>query len=182
MLYILYIGPPSRGSTEGRDGACVLPARPHALTRSHPTLSGRQVRYSEFTEREQRLRGESGGGLLRDKGDNDPYWAAYGELVAEYRTLLFLGKSEWEVEMTPQELYAEVAALYEVCYKRGAAAAAAAASHQSRSTGTTDGTHRQPGGLGCINFPWRIAKRQLKEMKEKAKRLEELPGHLSFPR
>ena len=83
--------------------------------------------------------------------------------------------------MSPQELYAEVAALYEVCYK--------AAHHQlqqwrmsmrdgsshggeavASALESTSAVPMQPG-KGRICFPWRIADQQLLEMKEKARQL-----------
>ena len=64
--------------------------------------------------RERELRG--------DRGENtpieadSPHWEKYRELIAEYRNLLLQNHSRERV-MNPQELYAEMAALYEVCYK-----------------------------------------------------------------
>ena len=85
--------------------------------------------------------------------------------------------------MNPQELYAEVAAIYEVCYKRahelslhahcamerqqGSTASGLASASASVSTRTS----AQVYGIGLIKFPWRIASQQLREMKEKARQL-----------
>ena len=132
-------------------------------------------RYEEYARRERQLRGERGEGTPIE--DDDPYWEHYRELIAEYRALLFQNHTVWDRLMNPQELYAEVAAIYEVCYKaahyqiqqrrmiegqrEGVASASASASTPLR----------RQSGLGRIRFPWRIAHQQLVEMKEKARQL-----------
>ena len=145
------------------------------------------ARYNEYKRREAELRGERGEGTLID--EDDPYWEQYKELIGEYRALLFQQHTEWEVLMNPQELYAEVAAIYEVCYKaaqshqrqqrrsmadgimvEGAAASAASAASSSLAAAANMSPPRLPG-TSCIRFPWRIASQQLIEMKEKARRL-----------
>ena len=136
-------------------------------------------RYAEFARRERELRGERGEGPIEE---NDPYWERYHELIAEYRALLLQKYSEWETLMNPQELYSEVAALYEVCYQ-----AARVQQLQQRRVvegGTTSASAvasasapRQQG-TGRICFPWRIAHQQLLEMKEKARRLAQ--GDVAF--
>jgi hypothetical protein len=133
--------------------------------------------YTEYARRERELRGERGEGTPIEK--DDPYWESYRELIAEYRALLFEHHSPWDVVMNPQELYAEVAAIYEVCYnaarlqlqrrrtienqQEGAASSSASASASAP----------RQYGTGHIKFPWRIATEQLTEMKEKARRLAE---------
>jgi hypothetical protein len=132
-------------------------------------------RYAEYARRERELRGKRGEGTLIE--DDDPYWEQYRELIAEYSALLFQHHPQWERLMNPQEIYAEVAAIYEVCYK--------AAHYQLQQQRTLEGQRedvaaalvsastaapRQPGA-GRIRFPWRIAQQQLLEMKEKARQL-----------
>ena len=134
-------------------------------------------RYDEYARRERELRGERGEGT--PIGDDDPYWEQYREILAEYRALLYQNHTEWERLMNPQELYAEVAAMYEVCYRaahfqqlqqqhmREGSQQVAVASASALSNASA---LRQPG-TGRIRFPWRIATQQLLEMKEKARQL-----------
>ena len=134
-------------------------------------------RFREYVRRERELRGPRDVNTLIEA--DDPYWEQYRELIAEYRELLLQNHTPWDRFMNPQELYAEVAALYEVCYKaardvqlqqrrmressqhEGEASASASA---STSAPTQPSTSR-------ICFPWRIAEQQLLEMKEKARQL-----------
>jgi len=131
-------------------------------------------RWIDFSKREAALRGGRGDATL---DDDDPYWDAFQELVEEFRALLFDGHSKWDRDMNPQELYAEVAALYETCYQlyRDKAATVRRAQQSPPESAphaaAMDGGAR-PMGVGCIKFPWRLAAKQLMEMKEKAPRLE----------
>ena len=90
--------------------------------------------------------------------------------------------------MNPQELYAEVAAMYEVCYQaahfqqlqqrrivEGSSQQGGGPSSASALTSASASALRQPG-TGRIRFPWRIANQQLLEMKEKARQLAQAEG------
>ena len=140
-------------------------------------------RYGDYVRRERELRGERGDGTPIE--EDDPYWDQYNELIAEYRAMLFQNHTEWERLMTPAEIYAEVAAIYEVCYKaahhevqqlrmrKGSQHEGEASGSASTSASVLAGTSsvpRQPG-TARIRFPWRIADQQLLEMKAKARQL-----------
>jgi hypothetical protein len=128
-------------------------------------------RFDEYARRERAIRGERGEGTMIE--EDDPYWEQYRELIAEYRALLLQNHTEWERVMNPQELYAEVAAIYEVCYT--------AARHQQQHRRVVEGSQQEGAtsasgpprqlATGRIRFPWRIANQQLLEMKEKARLL-----------
>ena len=67
-------------------------------------------RFREYVRRERELRGPRDVNTLIEA--DDPYWEQYRELIAEYRELLLQNHTPWDRFMNPQELYAEVAALY----------------------------------------------------------------------
>lgn len=122
-------------------------------------------RYEEYAKREQDLRGQRG--EATPIGKDDPYWGRYHELVNEYRNMLNENHTLWERLVAPSEYYAEVAAIYEACYK--------VARHQQQArTSVASGTPSNQEAVistGRINFPWRIALLPLREMKEKARQM-----------
>ena len=80
--------------------------------------------------------------------------------------------------MNPLELYAEVAALYEVCYKAAQRQLQRRREAEAQPEGTAPTTAPSSApnrGLATsrIRFPWRIAEQQLQEMKVKARQLAE---------
>ena len=96
----------------------------------------------------------------------------------EYRGLLSEGRSTWEMLMNPAELFAEIAAIYEVCYG-GARRAQQQGRRQPQEDATPADAHGRPavvahpsGVVWRIRFVWRLAHPHLKRMKEYAKQIE----------
>uniref|UniRef100_A0A7S0NUX8 Uncharacterized protein n=1 Tax=Calcidiscus leptoporus TaxID=127549 RepID=A0A7S0NUX8_9EUKA len=109
------------------------------------------TRVEEYLKRQKDLHGARGEAT---PSDDDPYWEAWNLLIDEYKHLLLDNHSPWEREMLPQEFFHEVASLYEVCYEKA---------------------RKMPGftGKSRIQFVWRLAGEQLKQMKSKYKRIVE---------
>jgi len=90
--------------------------------------------------------------------DDSPYWEAYRELESEMRARYVDGYTPAELAGTVDQgdLFAEAAAIYEVCYPGTPERCTAAA----------------------IKFPFRIAQEQLVQMKGRARKLDELTAAL----
>ena len=125
----------------------------------------------------------------------DPYWSAWAELVDEFKQRLYERHPDRNVYQV--ELYAEVAALYEVCYdaaaKQQRQQQKQLQQQQQREIGPTQGSGSGDGGtaecaepdavlsLARVKFVWRIAGRFLLEMKRKAPEQMQLTQTTSPP-
>ena len=70
-----------------------------------------KARYQEYARKVMTLRGARADA---DVEDDEAYWAAYREIVDDFRNMLYRAHPEVQEEYRYNELYAEVAALYEV--------------------------------------------------------------------
>jgi len=132
--------------------------------------------YKEYSERERALR--TGRTPEAPIAKEDPYWEQHRMLVDDFRTRLLSSHTAWERLMAPQELYAEVAGLYEACYSVARYQQQRRMSEQVQQHMPDEGESGQNGPPfrqaypSRIKFPWWIASKELREMKEKAAELE----------
>lgn len=119
--------------------------------------------------------------LSYDDDAEHPFWARHRELVDKYRKLLFDKYTAEEIVFGSHELYAEVSAIYELCYgiAKGKQEAREQAreqgqQHKQMDSGSSDDDNGRTDWDALIKWPWRLAADQLKEMKSKAKKLESL--------
>jgi len=149
-------------------------------------------KYREYSRRVGELRNSRPKGPL---DDDDPFWTQWRELVDEYRKGLLERHSDWRVFQV--ELYAEVAAIYETCYRGvkrqqqllqqqllqqqllqqqrrgsdGASSSAGPSLSSSLSLATAasaTGSEQSDVSLARLKFVWRVAGDHLRDMKWKA--------------